>query len=598
MRKTTLTEKLVIASFAISIVIIILVSSLTFFRAKSAILDRTFQQLTSIRVVKANLLERYFENAVNMIKLVKQSNDILMLAEELNHKNSEDVVSQKIPFSTSFIKQLKKKPFNRIYIIGNNNLFYELKSEKLGPCKLINEFENLASEDRLNDKVYFFQTENPNNSPENFIYLSSPLFNSRGIKNGFIVFEISYNSIDNIMLEQSDINGFGISGESYLVGKDYLMRSTSRFTSNSILNTSVKTESVDSAMEGKSGTKIIEDYRGIKVLSSFSPLNISQLNWLILVEIDYSEATIPIVKARNQILFFSIFIFVIVLIVTVIFSRRITFPIQKLNNAANQIIAGNYNVEIKNTTNDEIGDLTITFNKMSKQLKESSLELQAEKRRTVRALIDGQENERHRLSRELHDSLGQLLIGLKMKYESCINSVDDKKIFRSSGLEMGHLFDKTIEETRRISHNLAPVALSEFGLRTALRNMINDISETSAIKVELVNEVENNFISVKDQIYIFRIIQEAITNVLKHSKASKLSISLSKQKDNIIVQVIDNGVGFNLNKIEGKKDINGLKNIYNRVTILKGEIKISTAKSEGTKLYISIPSKNQGDVAY
>ena len=214
MRKTTLTEKLVIASFAISIVIIILVSSLTYFRAKSAILDRTFKQLTSIRVVKANLLERYFENAVNMIKLVKQSNDILMLAEELNHKNSEDVVSQKIPFSTSFIKQLKKKPFNRIYIIGNNNMFYELKSEKLGPCKLINEFENLASEDRLNDKVYFFQTENPNNSPENFIYLSSPLFNSRGIKNGFIVFEISYNSIDNIMLEQSDINGFGISGES------------------------------------------------------------------------------------------------------------------------------------------------------------------------------------------------------------------------------------------------------------------------------------------------------------------------------------------------------------------------------------------------
>jgi len=599
MRKTTLTEKLVIASFTISIVIILLVSSITFYRAKSAILDRTFQQLTSIRVVKANLLERFFENAVDEIKLVKQSKDVLSISDELNSidtlKNPIQL-KQKLKISSLFVEQLKKKPFNNIYIVGNNNLVYELKSRDLETYNVLPAFEKLTSDNILNDDVFFYQTENTIENTDNFIYLSSPLHNENGEKTGFIVFEISYDAIDLIMLEKSDINGFGISGESYLVGNDFLMRSTSRFSPNSIFSTKVETESVKNAFMGESGTMVLNDYRGIKVLSSYAKINIPQLNWVIIVEIDFNEATIPIVNARNQILFFSIFIFLIVLLVTFLFSRRITYPIQKLNSAANEIIEGNYNVEIKNSSNDEIGDLTDTFNKMSKQLKESSLELEAEKRRTLGAIIDGQENERHRLSRELHDSLGQLLIGLKMKYESCLDTYDNKKMLDTNGIEMGLLFDKTIEETRRISHNLAPVALSEFGLRTALRNMINDVSETSSIKVELINEVENILLPEKKQIYIFRIIQEAITNVLKHSKANKLNISIKKSETNIIVEVIDDGVGFDLKKVEKQRHTNGLNNINNRVTILKGSLSIITAKLKGTKLYISIPIKNKENV--
>ncbi len=600
MRKTTLTEKLVIASFTISIVIILLVSSITFYRAKSAILDRTFQQLTSIRVVKANLLERFFENAIDEIKLVKQSKDILSIAGELNSiKELENPTQQKqiLKISSLFVEQLKKETINNIYIAGKNKLVYELKSRELNTNKILPAYEKLTSGSILNDEVFFYQTENKSEDTDNFIYLSSPLINDIGKKIGFIVFEISYDAIDMIMLEKSDINGFGISGESYLVGNDFLMRSSSRFSPNSIFNTAVESESVMAALRGESGTKVINDYRGVKVLSSYANVKIPQLNWVIIVEIDFNEATIPIVNARNQILFFSIFIFLIVLMLTFLFSRRITYPIQKLNSAANEIIGGNYNVEIKNSSNDEIGDLTDTFNKMSKQLKESSLELQAEKRRTLGAIIDGQENERHRLSRELHDSLGQLLIGLKMKYESCLDGYDNKKIMDSNGIEMGLLFDKTIEETRRISHNLAPVALSEFGLRTALRNMINDVSESSSLKVELLNGVENNLLHEKEQIYIFRIIQEAITNVLKHSKADKLNICLKKTETDIIVEVIDNGVGFDLKKVEKQRHTNGLNNINNRVTILKGTLSIETSKSKGTKLHISIPIKNKENVA-
>lgn len=599
MRKTTLTEKLVIASFSISIVIILLVSAFTFYRAKSAILDRTFQQLTSIRVAKVKLLERFFENAVDEIKLVKHSKDILSITNQLNtidQLNNPAKQKQKLIISSFFVDQLKAKTFNNIYIAGNNELVYELKSKQLTTHHILPGFKKLTSDSIIKDEVFIYQLENKTSEIGNFIYLSSPLIDDSGKKLGFIVFEISYNAIDIIMLEKSDINGFGVSGESYLVGNDFLMRSTSRFSPNSIYRTKVESEAVKASLKGELGTKVIKDYRGVKVLSSYAPVDIPQLNWVIIVEIDYNEATIPIVNARNQILFFSIFIFLIVLLVTFLFSRRITYPIQKLNSAANEIIGGNYNVEIKNSSNDEIGDLTDTFNKMSKQLKESSLELQAEKRRTLGAIIDGQENERHRLSRELHDSLGQLLIGLKMKYESCLDTYDNKKMLDTNGIEMGLLFDKTIEETRRISHNLAPVALSEFGLRTALRNMINDVSETSSIKVELTNEVENIMLPEKEQIYIFRIIQEAITNVIKHSKAENLNINLKKTESKIVVEVIDDGVGFDLKKVVKQRHTNGLSNINNRVTILKGTLVINTAKSKGTKLHISIPIKNKENV--
>jgi len=592
MRKFSITDKLIIASFLISTAIILIVASFSFINAKSAILDRAFNQLNSVRVIKTNLVEKFFVNSVKDLNLAKSSTDIRRIVSQLSEMptvNDFKLVDS-VEIHNDFINEMSKEHYHNIFIIGRNKNILSIKSKITNINKPT--FKVLW-ENTINNNVYVKDFEQANNNEKTNLYISSKILDSENNVIGMIVFEISSNSIDSIMLNNAPSNGLGTSGESYLVGNDYLMRSSSRFHENSVLNTLVKTEAVDSAFANKSGTRVISDYRGITVLSSYGIVNIPNLKWAILAEIDYKEVTIPIYKIRNEIVFISIFIFFIILIVIIVFSRNITYPIQKLSQAVHEVGLGNFDVEvnISNYSNDEIGELSETFNQMIKKLKTQTKELEIEKSKSLRSLIDGQETERQRLSRELHDSLGQLLIGLKLKYENCLNK---SKIENISSNDLGLLFDKTIEETRRISNNLMPAALSEFGLTTAIRNICNDISETSKINITYNFEGASKNISNELKTYLFRIVQEALTNILKHSNATFAHINITFTKQNIIVKIKDNGVGFNIKKVKPLKS-NGLNNINDRVLLLSGKFYINSEPQKGTEINIEIPIKNKED---
>ena len=128
-----------------------------------------------------------------------------------------------------------------------------------------------------------------------------------GEKTVFVFLEIPNRVVDKLMFENNPAYGFGNTGDFYLVGSDYLMRSSSRFVPNSILLTQVKTKSVNEALKRHEGARIIEDYRNLQVLSSYSHVDIFGLNWAIIAEIDLSEAMIPIIRIRDHIFFMSLF---------------------------------------------------------------------------------------------------------------------------------------------------------------------------------------------------------------------------------------------------------------------------------------------------
>ncbi len=585
MRRFSITDKLIIASFLLSVIIIIIVASFSFYNAKIAILDRAFSQMNSVRVIKANLIENFFSNCKKDVQLARSSSDIKGVIRNINrikntsHFNTID--SNLYHFKNPFVNEIYKEYYNNIYIIGINKLIYNVKANRTNNINFNMLWKNTIANDSilLND---FSQTDSLS---QFHITLSSRITDSLKNPIGIIVFEILPNAIDSIMLNNDPSNGLGNSGESYLVGKDYLMRSSSRFQTNSILNTKVRTEVVDSAFNNLPGTKVIKDYRGIVVLSSYDKINIPNLNWVILAEIDYREVTIPVYKIRNEIVFISIFIFLIVLIVIIVFSKKITYPIQKLNQAAHQVGIGNLDVEIKYNSNDEIGELSYTFNQMIKKLKMQTKELEIERSKSLRSLINGQETERQRLSRELHDSLGQLLIGLRLKYERCLNQSNIKT---NSFTDLNTLFDQTIEETRRISNNLMPAALSEFGLTTSIRNICNEIAETTNINIQYKVEGSGKDLDSEVKIYLFRIIQEGLTNIIKHSRAQNAIIKLIFKKEIINISIEDDGCGFDQSKIKSAKS-NGLNNIKDRAALLSGEFIIRSEISKGTKINIEIP---------
>lgn len=593
MRKFSITDKLIIASFLLSVVIIMIVASYSFYNAKDAILNRAFNQLNSVRVIKTNLIENFFSNCKKEIQLSRSSSDIQKIVNDINQlKNTSNfhIINDSLRiFNNLFVDEISKEYYNNIYIIGSNKLIYPIKPKQPNVNDL--DFDLMWKNTIENKSVYIKDFAKLDGLNQSHIIMSSKILDSLNQVIGIIVFEILSNAIDSTMLNNDPSNGFGKSGESYLVGPDYLMRSSSRFQTNSVLNTFVKTEAVDSAFANLSGAKIIKDYRGINVLSSYDKIFIPNLDWVILAEIDYKEVTVPIYKTRNEILLISVFIFLIVLIVIIVFSRKITYPIQKLNQAAHEVGAGNLEIEIHSNSNDEIGELSESFNHMIKKLKAQSKELELEKSKSLRSLFDGQESERQRLSRELHDSLGQLLIGLKLKYESCLNQ---SKIKPDSFIDLGLLFDQTIEETRRISNNLMPAALSEFGLTTAIRNICNEISESTNINIQYNYQGSSKMLGVEVKTYLFRIIQEALTNIIKHSKAKNASINLIFCKKTVLINIEDDGLGFDQSISKPLKS-NGLNNINDRVSLLSGKFLITSEVSKGTIINIEIPINTKSD---
>ena len=587
MRKISISDKLIIASFVLSIITIIIVASYSFYNAKAAILERTFNQLTSVRVVKKNLLEGFFYSCSKELQLAKSSAEIKQIALQINKSLNKPVVPEDMVTNNSFINELSGKGYSGVYVVGINNEVFPIKktANKKADYGFLWDLQNPDAEPYISDYTFSHDTSMP------VIIMSSKITGTLGKVIGMLVFEIPVSSIDSIMLEMDASTGLGLSGESYLVGTDFLMRSSSRFQKNSVLKTVVRTRAAEQALMGKTGLAIIKDYRQIRVLSSFGKLDIPNFNWVILSEIDYEEATIPIYEIRNEIVFISIFIFFIVLVVVIVFSKKITYPIQRLNQAVHEVGSGNFDIKLEKISNDEIGELTGSFNKMAIRLKKQTKELKTLRLKSLSSLIDGQESERQRVSRELHDGLGQLLIGLKLRFENFRNQLNNNNKELD---ELGSLFDKTIEETRRISNNLMPAALTEFGLFSAIRNICNVITGTSDINIQFHTQGTATLIAVREKTYVFRIVQEALTNVVKHSNATYVDLGILINKDKIILKIDDDGQGFDPSEINFSGS-NGLNNIKDRVALLSGRFKLKSAPAKGTKIEITIPLKIQAN---
>lgn len=388
------------------------------------------------------------------------------------------------------------------------------------------------------------------------------------------------------MLNNDPLSGLGLSGETYLVGSDFLMRSTSRFQPGSILKTFVRTQSVADAMAGKTGAIITNDYRTIPVLSSYGMIDAGGLKWVILAEIDEQEALVPIYETRNRILLISVIMVVIFFGFVMFISRRITKPLIRLRDAAVNLGKGNFNIDLPVETHDEIGALTESFNIMARQIKEKTTELQLERFGRIRSVFDGEEMERQRLSRELHDGIGQSLIAIKLRLENLL--YQDRKDTRDSIQELKNYFDQIIDDVRRISNNLMPSVLEVFSIPIAFRNLFSETEEHSGLRIHF--EAKGNFddLNKKIKTYLYRLTQEALNNIVKHAEASEVWVSLTRNTDQLTLVIRDNGKGFSPGNV-GKEGGNGIHNMRERASLLQGRIVIDSVPSKGTTIILNVP---------
>lgn len=214
-------------------------------------------------------------------------------------------------------------------------------------------------------------------------------------------------------------------------------------------------------------------------------------------------------------------------------------------------------------------------------------ELETEKKLlATEAILQGEEKERSRLAKDLHDGLGGLLSGIKYSFQSMkgnlIMTPENAQAFERS-MDM---LDSSIKEMRRVAHNLMPEALVKFGLDTALKDFCNDINQSGALKVSYQSiGLEQAAIDQTTAISVYRIVQELINNVLKHAAASTAIVQVSKTDNSISITVEDDGKGFDPSQIEKATGI-GWSNIKHRVDLLKGKLDVNSQPGQGTSVLI------------
>jgi len=230
---------------------------------------------------------------------------------------------------------------------------------------------------------------------------------------------------------------------------------------------------------------------------------------------------------------------------------------------------------------------------ISREINKERIEKKVKEQQFRSALIlEGQEEERKRISRDMHDGVGQLLSAMKFNLEGIqtVSTATEKEKLDTSR----ELLKKVIREVRRISFNLTPSALSDYGIVPVLNKFSREITKIADLQVTFENrtgflsrlegKVENN---------LYRIVQEGVNNAIKYSQAKEVKIVLSHNSQYLHLEISDDGVGFDMGELEAKGHFSasghGIFNIRERANFINGQCEISSLKGKGTTISIQVP---------
>jgi two-component system NarL family sensor kinase len=619
MKNLKIFAKLFLSHTAIGLVSIAGLSTTVYFIVSSILIQRTLDQLTSINILKKDLVENYFLSARQNLQELQVENKFLKL---YNTLSTDPEMHQ----AQSAVDLLEMDTIGKLYDFTNLYLFD--KQHKLifntGPNKFQHGLEKVI--DSMASKnfrqlqiidVTRFATDK-----QTLLYYYIPVI-SDGELAGMVLVQENINKIQKILLENT---GLGNTGESYLIGNDLSMRSTSRFfPERKPASIMVNTEAAKNSLKGNAGQGIFEDYRQVKVLSVYRPLENNDLHWTIISEIDWDQAMEPIIELRNYLIVITMLILAMTLTIVYLLSNVIAKPVLQLKEIivalskgmrpdvrpaigstdeiglmaksveelmegmertttfANEIGAGNFKTTFtKLSEHDSLGNALIRMRSELQSFHER--EIRSARERTA-ALLEGQEKERKRIISELHDGVGQLLTAIRMR----VDMLENVDALRD---EIKSHINETIAEVKRISYNVMPQSLVDFGLEAALKGLCDNVRKYSGLHIDFryVKEVTHT-LNFDITVCVFRIAQEGLNNIVKHAKATKVTLHVLDKEDELYFMLEDNGKGFNETKMVNNSGL-GLRNIRERATLLNGQVEINSTPDVGTVIEIHIPAQD------
>jgi len=403
MKDLKISTKIILVFLSIGITGISLLGFISFRQAKTALLEKSYEQLTSVRDIKKSQLENYFNERMSDIDIFSENmlvhtavNELIMYHDEMEIQGNEeyDVSSSRTGLTKTYDeifnkihpqmdKYVKGYGYYDVFLIckKHGHVMYTWAKEadfgaNLGSGKFSNTDLAKVWKQACTSQNVIMSDMQPyapsNGAPAMFLAKSVKIGNE--IK-AVLAFQIPNEQINAIMQERS---GMGESGETYLIGQDKRMRSDSYLdpTGHSvdasfrgtIQKNGADTESARNALASQSNAEIVLDYNGNLVLSSYTPVKVGDYTWALLAEIDEAEILQPVRAMANQMLLAALLIVFAIVIVSVVFSRSISKPLEKGVEFAKSLANGDLTARLEVNQKDEIGILARALSGMSARL--------------------------------------------------------------------------------------------------------------------------------------------------------------------------------------------------------------------------------------
>lgn len=212
---------------------------------------------------------------------------------------------------------------------------------------------------------------------------------------------------------------------------------------------------------------------------------------------------------------------------------------------------------------------------------------------SIHNILEIQEDERKRIAQDLHDRLGSMLSMVKVHFNNSNKKLNKIQKDNINAMEKAaSLIDEACDEVRKIAHNLSSGVLKNFGLVAAIEDIKKTLINTGEYYVEFVTHNISGRLPKDFEVTGYRIIQELISNIIRHAEASEISVQLLQKNDTLFIEVTDNGKGYDTS-LEAQNTGMGFKNIQSRLYPLNGVIKVDSHKGKGTTVFVELPLKNK-----
>ncbi|MBI4334098.1 MAG: HAMP domain-containing protein [Chloroflexi bacterium] len=334
---------------------------------------------------------------------------------------------------------------------------------------------------------------------------------------------------------------------------------------------------------------------------AFAPLSVA--SWGVAIRQAEEEALSPTEQLKMQFLVLGVILLACTLLLVWATIQGIVKPIRMLTSAARKLADGDFAAALPLERNDEIGQLSTAFDSMRREVARARDELvsrykAAKHKEELRgqllsSVISAQEEERKRIARELHDEFGQTLTGLIMSIESLEDlTTPEQTQLKERLAKTKALLGRTLADIRKLTLDLRPSSLDDLGLLAALRAYIQDYPEKAGIKVQFKTSGITGRLDPAVETALFRIVQEATHNAVKHARAGNLEIELAARDGKVLATVEDDGKGFDVDALYQAgigAHSSGILGIQERTALLGGTFSIKSQPGEGTRLRVEIP---------